>query len=363
MLFIGALVIFILLFCLMLIFYKYLFDIVKYFNLNKKKYVKYIVLIISILLFYGSLVFMYMSKIGSVLGIFIIYTILISLIIYFVNIFLKKYKLWNKIYLFIPIIFSLIYTIYGIYNMTDIRVKEYNLKSDKLNNNYKIGLIADLHYGVSLKDNDLIKVCDEISKKDLDLIVLAGDIVDERTTKSQMKNAFKILGNIKTKYGVFYMYGNHDKNNYSRNKLYTTLELNDEIEKNNIKILEEENILLNNDLTLIGRGYEVRKDINELLNDVDKSTYVVLVDHIPQEYKNYKDNGINLELSGHTHAGQIFPLGLIQKTFNLNELVYGIKENDSFTGIVTSGIAGWAIPIRTEKHSEYVVVNLKSNVN
>lgn len=342
----------------MLLFYKYLLDIVKYFKLNKNKYVKYIVLLFSVVLFIASIVLIFISKITSVISIFILYTIFISLIVYLLNLFLKKYKLWNKIYLFIPLISTLFIIIWGFYNMNNVRLKEYTISSEKLNNNYKAILIADLHYGVSLNDKNLQKYCNEISMLNPDFVFLAGDIVDERTTKEQMISAFKILGSIKTKYGVYFTYGNHDKNNYSRNKKYNLEELNREITNNNIIILEEEKKYINNDILLIGRAYEKRSKINEIIEKNDSNLYSILIDHIPQEYEINKNEGINLELSGHTHDGQIFPIGIIERLFKTADLIYGKKDIDNFSGIVTSGIAGWAIPIRTEGHSEYVAINL-----
>ncbi len=297
-------VIFIILFCLMLMFYKYLFDLIKYFDLNKKKYVKYIILVISIIIFYGSFVLLYLNRITSVFAIFNVYVVLFGLIYYLLNIFLKKYKVWNKYFIFLPVVCSFLFTLYGVFNMTNIHIKEYNLKSDKLNNNYKIALISDLHYGVSLTDEDLKRECDKISKLNLDFVVLAGDITDERTSKEQMIYAYNTLGSIKTKYGVFYVYGNHDKNNYSFNKTYTYDELKETIKSSNIMILEESIYLINDDLTLIGRGFDVRKEINDLLKEVDKNRYTIIVDHIPKDYKINEENGIDLELSGHTHDGQ-----------------------------------------------------------
>jgi predicted MPP superfamily phosphohydrolase len=242
--------------------------------------------------------------------------------------------------------------------MTNIHIKEYNLKSDKLNNNYKIALISDLHYGVSLTDEDLKRECDKISKLNLDFVVLAGDITDERTSKEQMIYAYNTLGSIKTKYGVFYVYGNHDKNNYSKNPKYNTSELAQTISDNNINILEEQIYYINDDLVIIGRALDNRKPLDDLLAGVDNDKYLLLVDHIAQEYVSNLEYGINLELSGHTHAGQIFPVGIIERIFKTSDSIYGISEYENFYGIVTSGMGGWSMPIRTEKHSEYVIINL-----
>ena len=63
-------------------------------------------------------------------------------------------------------------------------------------------------------------------------------------------------------------------------------------------------------------------------------------------------------MSGHTHAGQIWPLGLFASLFHLDDMNYGYRQMDTMQALVTSGIAGWGFPIRTEKHCEYLIVNV-----
>ena len=83
-----------------------------------------------------------------------------------------------------------------------------------------------------------------------------------------------------------------------------------------------------------------------------------MLDHQPSDYENVKNAGCDLIISGHTHAGQIWPAGLFATLFHFDELNYGEIQQGNFHAVVTSGIAGWGYPIRTEKHSEYVVLNI-----
>lgn len=349
----------ILLIVLIISLYLYIYQVVKLLKLDKNKLIKYVALIVAIILIFGSIYVIFVSTFWSLVSLFILHLSLFSFITYLLNILLKRFKLWNKIYVFISLMLSFIVIVYGYFNMLNVVSTTYTVHNEKLDNQYKIVLIADLHYGVSLNDKQLKKYCDEISSLNPDFVVLAGDIVDERTTKKQMESAFKLLGSIKNNYGIFYTYGNHDKNNYSANPAYTSVELAKEIQKNNINILEEQIYLINEDLVIIGRGYDVRTSLDQILKYVDKEKFLLAVDHIPQEYIPNMESGINMLLSGHTHAGQIFPVGLIERIFKTSDLIYGISEYENFTGIVTSGIAGWAMPMRTEKHSEYVIINLE----
>lgn len=340
-----------------LVFYKYLFRVCEKLKI---KINKNILCIIAIVLFYGSLILGMMNKYVSVLLVFILYLILIYLFIMIFYKLLKKYKWFMKIYLILPVFLSLLSIIYGVYNIYDVRTTSYDISSnDKLNNSYKGILISDLHYGLAIRGEGLEKVVNEINELNPDFVFLAGDIVDESTTLKDMEECFRILGKFKTNYGVFYSYGNHDENIYSNGKNYSKEMLSNNILSNGIIILEDESYRINDELTIIGRSNGYKKSISDLVSNVNAGDFKIVLAHIPVDYKSNKDNNIDLVLSGHTHAGQIFPAKLFEELFRTSEMIYGYEKDGSLNKIVTSGIAGWGIPIRTNGHSEYVILNIK----
>ena len=214
-----------------------------------------------------------------------------------------------------------------------------------------------------MSNNELQKYCDNISQRNVDIVILGGDIVDENTTLKQMKDAFKILSSIKSNYGIVYVYGNHDKSRYAINPNYTEEELKEAISECRIKILEDDIYEINDELCIIGRkdrSYvdETRKSSQELSKEVSDDYYKIIVDHEPCELKENSENGYDLMLSGHTHYGQIWPLGRLMELFNINEMEYGYEKKDDMDIIVSCGIAGWGYPLRTEKHCEYVVIDI-----
>ena len=85
----------------------------------------------------------------------------------------------------------------------------------------------------------------------------------------------------------------------------------------------------------------------------------MVFDHQPRELDRLAEYGVDLHLSGHVHAGQIFPLYYLYEFLGINELNYGLEKREQMTAINTSGAAGWGFPVRTQKNSEYVVVNIK----
>lgn len=256
---------------------------------------------------------------------------------------------------------------FGYWNMHHIVKTEYTVQTDKemREEGYTIVFFSDLHYGTTMNAEQLKQAADRIERESPDMIILGGDIVDERTSLAQMREAFEIMGNMDARFGIFYVYGNHDKNEYARNPAYTAQELADTIEQAGICILEDETCEINGELLLIGRadrGHDsgARQTIVQLVESADAGMEWILVDHQPVEYAEAAESGCGLMLSGHTHAGQVWPGGLLADLFRMNELTYGCRKEGNLTEVVSSGIAGWGYPVRTEKHSEYVVIYLVS---
>ena len=91
---------------------------------------------------------------------------------------------------------------------------------------------------------------------------------------------------------------------------------------------------------------------------VDQERYYIVADHQPRDMDENASAGYDLMLSGHTHAGQMWPVGLFTTLFDRGTVNYGQKSFGDMELIVSSGMAGWGYPLRTGKHSEFVVVNI-----
>ena len=274
---------------------------------------------------------------------------------------------WKKIYRsgILAVLLTAIVCGYGHYNIYQVVRTAYTVETQKAirAEGYRLVLLSDLHYGLTLNGTQLRAVADRIDAEQPDAVILDGDLVDESTTLEGMEETFEILGQLNSTYGVYYVYGNHDQNNYTSSPNYTREQLADTIRKNGITILEDESVTLGSDLTLIGRadrgdGSFQRKEISELVASLNPEQEWILLDHQPSDYQKAEQAGCDLILSGHTHAGQIWPAGLFATLFHFDELNYGEKDVGNLHAIVTSGIAGWGYPIRTERHSEYVVIQL-----
>ena len=168
---------------------------------------------------------------------------------------------------------------YGYYNMYHVRETEYTVETGKTiqKEGYRMAVVSDLHYGISLNGEQLQKAISRIEAENPDFVILDGDIVDERTTREEMEEAFSILGSMTSKYGIFYVYGNHDKNAYTTTPNYTAEELAETIRQSGIIILEDDRAEINGELLLIGRGDKGerngRKEISELTEGQDPEKF------------------------------------------------------------------------------------------
>lgn len=248
---------------------------------------------------------------------------------------------------------------------------DYSIDTKKNIGTLKIALLADSHVGTTFNGKEFSQHLSNIQEQQPDLLVITGDFVDENTTKTDMIDACYALKNVKTKYGVYFVFGNHDKGNYGNNRRgYTGDDLIAELERNNVTVLQDENVLIDNRFYLIGRqdvSEKVdfggnRKDISDLTSKLDKSKYSIVLDHQPVDYNAESDANVDLVLSGHTHGGQMIPIMQFSRWFNIgvNDNVYGIEHRKNTDFIVTSGISDWEIKFKTGCKSEFVMITINN---
>ena len=297
---------------------------------------------------------------------FLLHFIVLSLIIDFLySVYFKKYQRFEKIYRLgiIPLLCSSLLIGYGYYHIQQLHRTYYAIETDKqLSKSYRIAYLSDLHYPNALDVERLQSYCDQIEDEQPDMIVLGGDIVDEKTTLEDMQTAFRILGAMKSSLGIYYVYGNHDQAIYTSTPKFTSHQLYQTIEDENIHILSDSSITIHNELIVVGR---IDRSLNhkrltseQLMDGLDQDDFILLLDHQPIDLNISNELGYDLLLSGHTHNGQIFPLGCFMTMFN--EMSYGYKDLGHMQVITSSGMVGWGFPIRTQGNSEYVIIDIET---
>lgn len=256
----------------------------------------------------------------------------------------------------------------GWYFEHNVKQTTYNITTNKNISELKIAMFADSHIGTTFNAEGFAKHLEKIQAQNPDIVVVVGDYIDDDTTKEDMISATKALGQMKTKYGVYYVLGNHDKGYRGyQYRGYGADELIAELHKNNIKVLLDEAVLVNNDFYLIGRRDDsslrkeklLRQSIEDLIKNLDKSKYMIVLDHQPTEYNKQAKANVDLVLSGHTHGGQLFPFNQVGKWIKANDMIYGLEKRKNTNFIVTSGISNWALRFKTGTQSEFVIINIK----
>lgn len=252
--------------------------------------------------------------------------------------------------------------IYGTWSGRSPNITTYNLDVSKKAGNLpslKIAMVSDVHLG-SIIDNDrLTKMVDKINEMNPDLVLLAGDIIDNKLepfVKQNMGSNFKRLN---SKYGVYASMGNHET--FNRNL--------DEVEKQyeqaDIVVLRDEAVLVADSFYVIGREASSRdstvkrerKELSKIIEGIDKNKPLILMDHEPSNLHEPEEQGVDLQVSGHTHKGQFTPVNII--TGLIYEVDYGYLKKGDTSVVVSSGFGTWGPPVRIGSRSEIVEINLK----
>jgi uncharacterized protein len=251
------------------------------------------------------------------------------------------------------IVLSIAVVVGGIINFNTIRTSEYNIdiprKSSSISH-LKIAFVADFH----LKNNTSIDFVKRFARKieliDPDLMIYGGDIIEGDREDVNMVPFENVLAGIKARYGVFAVLGNHEH--------YAGQEQGSFFDKAGMTVLSD-TVVVTGSFNLAGRNdshIRTRKEIGMLLESAADSLPVILIDHRPTEIDKVSNTSVDVQLSGHTHNGQLFPINLI--TRKVYELSWGYRKIGNTHFFVTSGIRLWGPPVRTTGKSEIMVIDI-----
>ncbi len=261
---------------------------------------------------------------------------------------------------------SVVYLTVGWFLLHCVSQTNYNLTTEKSVGRLRIAQLADSHVGTSFSGKEFGEYLSRIEKQNPDVLLITGDFVDDSTSKEDMLDACAALGNTNIKYGIYYCFGNHDKGYYNNeSRGYDGNELTEQLEKNNVTVLEDESILIDDRFYIVGRkdrseeqNGSGRLTTADLLEGLDNSKYIIVMDHQPHEFDAQAETAADLVLSGHTHGGQLIPINRVGELIGENDLAYGIEKINNTNFIVTSGISDWSIQFKTGCKSEYVMIDV-----
>lgn len=307
-----------------------------------------------------------LENIGAYWMIGLLYFILAALffdIIRLSNYFLKFYPDWiNANYQQVKFITFLsvlgiftIFSIVGNYRFRHPDVKQLSLeipKGDGPAGSLKLVVASDLHLGNIIRKNRLKKYTELINKQNADIVLFAGDLIDHSMRPVEAKRMDEELRNLKARYGIYAIFGNHE---YYGNIAKAT----EFYARSGITLLRDTAVIVRNRFVLVGRddvSQHHRKPLDAILSGINVNLPKILLDHNPSRLSDASKNNIDLQVSGHTHNGQIFPVNLLIK--KLYPLPYGYRKLEDTHYYVSSGLGLWAAPVRIGTRSEIVLMNI-----
>ena len=270
-------------------------------------------------------------------------------------------------------------SIYGIINAKIVRTTEYTIEIDKDGGNFDemtIALFGDSQFGYNIGEHHLKQAVDIINSYDVDLVAIAGDIFDNQY--SAIKNPDKLIelfNQIESKYGMYAVLGNHDVeepilcgftfNDKDLSNKVASEKMLQFIEKSNINLLYDENVIINDSINIYGRadeerpnlGNTSRKSVTEIKEEIDTSKPLLVLDHEPRDYDELETIGTDLMMAGHTHDGQLWPTKIATDIVWTNS--YGLYVNNSFHAITTSGLGLFGPNMRVGTIAEVCIIHIK----
>ncbi|MEG1497103.1 MAG: metallophosphoesterase [Clostridiales bacterium] len=260
------------------------------------------------------------------------------------------------------IVFSLFFCFFGLWNATHTEVNTFSVGTGETTMN--VVALVDIHYGTPGSIVDLEKMVNLINSQNPDLVLIAGDVLDNDTAKMSNDSFKTIMAKIEAP--LYVINGNHE---YYQN---THQKIANFYQGSNINLLVDEATTIDGKLRIAGRDdyswkliTKTRTPLNSILKDTDKSLPLIVLDHQPQDYREAKAQGAVLQLSGHTHNGQLWP-GNILIHF-INKIAYNAPSNGIYTYgnltlAITRGYGTWGFPMRTTGPSEIYNIELKESL-
>ncbi|MGC9372116.1 MAG: metallophosphoesterase [Thermovirgaceae bacterium] len=220
----------------------------------------------------------------------------------------------------------------------------------------RVALVSDIHAGLMVNNHWLGRIVETVNGTRPDMVLLAGDIVDGNVTHAQEERLSEVLSELSAPLGVYAVPGNHEYYTDTEEALHA-------IESGNVKVLLDEALEINGLFTLVGRKDveaerfgERRAPLKGILRGTNDDLAVIVMDHTPVNLEESAEAKVALQVSGHTHRGQLFPFNFI--TGMLYDQDWGFLGKEDTLFYISCGVGTWGPPIRTTSRPEVVVFDI-----
>lgn len=248
----------------------------------------------------------------------------------------------------------------GHINSRYVRVKSLSFTIDKNNAQYsslKVVAASDFHLGTVIGPRRTQQFVDKINAQDPDIVLIAGDVVDGAMEPVIRQDLGTIIAGIRAKYGVYAVTGNHEY-------FGAVDSATDYLTRHGVKVLRDTVVEIAG-VYIIGRedrSFEraygrPRKTLPELLSGLDATKPLLMMDHQPYNLEDADTNGIDFQLSGHSHHGQFWPINHI--TNRVYEVSWGYKKKQNTHVYVSCGAGTWGPPVRIGSTPEIMTLDMR----
>ena len=249
---------------------------------------------------------------------------------------------------------------WGYVNAMHPHVKELTVRIPKPatgTSSLKVVMASDIHLGTIISHARLKRIIDAVNGLEPDLILLPGDILDEDLGPVIRHNLGELLRTFRSKYGVYGATGNHEY-------IGGVQEACRYLEEHGIRMLRDSAVSLPVGVTVVGRedrsmkqfSGRSRKPLAEILGSVDRQHPVILMDHQPAGLGEAAEAGIDLQISGHTHNGQLWPFNYIAAM--VYECAWGYYTKGSTQYYISCGVGTWGPPMRLGSRPEIIALTV-----
>lgn len=288
--------------------------------------------------------------IGSVWLIFVLYMALALAMVDVVRHFVPAFR-WGFVVALVVVVGALTY---GWVNARRTKTVRIDVVLDKpMSEPMTIVAISDVHLGSGTGREALRRYVEQINSHEPDLVVICGDLIDNSLLPVLKADMGEELHRIKARYGVYAVPGNHEyiSGIEACERFFATTP---------VTLLRDSVVMLPSGVQLVGRDDRANKQrasLDELLSRCDMTRPVVVLDHQPFELAESNRRGVDVQFSGHTHNGQVFPLNLALKL--MYEQPCGYRKWSHSHIYVSSGLSLWGPPFRIATQGDMAVMRLR----
>ena len=264
----------------------------------------------------------------------------------------------------IVLISFFIYSIYGFINAFNPQVKSITVKIKNLPREWRgktIVQLSDIHLGHIHRQSFLKNVVDKTEALNPEIVFITGDLFDGMD--GDLEEFTSPLQELHSTHGIYFINGNHETYLGVSRALAVVREAG-------INILDNQMVKING-LQIIGLSYpkmnrvtgalgrfKLVKELISSLTEFNSNEPSILLNHVPKQIAQAREAGINLQLSGHTHVGQLWPFGYVTRMI-YGKYHYGLSAEGDFNVYTSSGVGTWGPPMRTGNKPEIVAITLE----